>query len=110
TGTPVENSLRDIWNLLDTAQPDLLGDWRTFRERWITSDENATAEDQATRGKELRNVIGRFMLRRTKEDNIDALPSKTIYTGLDSSSSASALGQGYEYDLRLSNEMPSAQR
>ena len=110
TGTPVENSLRDIWNLLDTAQPDLLGDWRTFRERWITSDENATAEDQATRGKELRNVIGRFMLRRTKEDNIDALPSKTIYTGLDSSSSASALGQGYEYDVRLSNEMPSAQR
>lgn len=110
TGTPVENSLRDIWNLLDTAQPDLLGDWSSFRERWIKSVENASVDEQAAHGRELRDTIGRFMLRRTKEDNIDALPTKTIYTGLGAGSSDSALKPGYEYDDRLSNEMPSAQR
>src|SRR5699024_9948539 len=110
TGTPVENSLRDIWNLLDTAQPDLLGDWSSFRERWIKSVEDASADEQVARGRDLRDTIGRFMLRRTKEDNIDALPSKTVYTGLETDSSGSALKPGYEFDQRLSNEMPSAQR
>lgn len=110
TGTPVENSLRDIWNLLDTAQPDLLGDWSSFRERWIKSVETASAEEQAARGRDLRDTIGRFMLRRTKEDNIDALPPKTVYTGLETDSSGSALKPGYKFDLRLSNEMPGPQR
>jgi SNF2 family DNA or RNA helicase len=50
------------------------------------------------------------MLRRTKEDNIDALPPKTVYTGLETDSSGSALKPGYKFDLRLSNEMPGPQR
>ncbi len=110
TGTPVENSLRDIWSLLDTAQPDLLGSWGSFRERWIKNVENAPVDAHAVRGRELRDQIGRFMLRRTKEDNIDGLPSKTVYTGLGSSSADAALKPGYQYDSRLSNEMPEIQR
>ena len=110
TGTPVENSLRDIWNLLDTAQPDLLGDWSSFRERWIKNVEKVPTDEQAVRDRELRDAIGRFMLRRTKEDNIDALPSKTVYTGLGTDSAGSSLRPGYEFDQRLSNVMPEAQR
>lgn len=110
TGTPIENSLRDIWNLLDTAQPDLLGDWSSFRDRWIKSVENAPADEQAARGRELRDAIGRFMLRRTKEDILDALPSKTVYTGLQPRTDGPTLGPGYEFDQRLSNEMPKTQR
>src|SRR5690554_7084796 len=35
TGTPVENSLKDFWCLMDTAIPGLLGAWQDFRGRYI---------------------------------------------------------------------------
>ncbi|AMT94266.1 hypothetical protein A2T55_11165 [Brevibacterium linens] len=110
TGTPVENSLRDIWSLLDTAQPDLLGSWAEFRERWIKNVENLPVGEQVVQGRELREHIGRFMLRRTKEDNIQDLPPRTVHTGLAEEAAAGSLKPGYVYDPRLMNDMPGAQR
>lgn len=110
TGTPVENSLRDIWNLMDTAQPDLLGSWGDFRERWMKNRENSSADERADRGRSLRDQIGRFMLRRTKEDSLEGLPSKNVHTGLDASMVGTHFKPDWLFDPRLSNEMPAIQR
>src|SRR5690606_30567629 len=89
TGTPVENSLADYWCLVDTAQPGLLGDWPQFRDSWIKPILNAAADQpDAVRiqiGTELRNAVGDYMLRRTKEERLTGLPVKTIISGLPQS-------------------------
>jgi SNF2 family DNA or RNA helicase len=43
TGTPVENSLLDLWSLLDLAVPGLLGTREDFEERFPDSVESAQA-------------------------------------------------------------------
>lgn len=89
TGTPVENSLADYWCLVDTAQPGLLGDWPQFRDSWIKPILNAAEDERdAVRiqiGTELRNAVGDYMLRRTKEERLTGLPVKTIISGLPQS-------------------------
>jgi SNF2 family DNA or RNA helicase len=86
TGTPVENSLGDFWCLMDTAQPGLLGSWRQFRDKWIAPILEAGPEERdrvrLEVGSSLREAVGRFMLRRTKEDQLKGLPSKTIHCGV----------------------------
>ena len=82
TGTPVENSLGDFWCLMDTAQPGLLGSWQNFRDRWITPISKAP-EDERDRvrretGMQLRDAVADFMLRRTKEEQLEGLPRKFI--------------------------------
>lgn len=79
TGTPVENSLRDFWCLMDTAQPGLLGGWSDFRSTWVTPMAEADHGERQRLGHELRSVVGRSMLRRTKEDHLSDLPPKTVH-------------------------------
>ena len=85
TGTPVENSLKDFWCLMDTAAPGAVGSWQSFRSRFISPILAADAESvRATKvsvGKELRNLVGGFMLRRTKEQKLEGLPDKYIFSG-----------------------------
>ena len=85
TGTPVENSLKDFWCLMDTATPGLLGSWREFRETYITpilkAEESAADEKKYEMGRILREKVDRFMLRRTKAEKLKGLPEKVIYSG-----------------------------
>lgn len=86
TGTPVENSLGDFWCLMDTAQPGILGGWSQFRDTWIrpilmASDDQRDAVRRQVGG-DLRDAVGSFMLRRVKEDQLQGLPAKTIYSGV----------------------------
>mgnify|MGYP000078030924 CR=1 FL=1 len=84
TGTPVENSLKDFWCLFDTAVPGLLGSWRAFRETYIApildaKDDSAAVQQDV--GLQLRQAVGRYMLRRTKEEKLSALPAKHLWIG-----------------------------
>ena len=85
TGTPVENSLLDFWCVMDTAQPGLLGDWPAFREHYVKPILKADDEDRnqvrQEVGSKLRQAVGRFMLRRTKEEELTGLPKKSIFGG-----------------------------
>lgn len=85
TGTPVENSLGDFWCLMDTAQPGLLGNWEYFRDRWVRpiaqADDEQRDQVRVEVGQDLRQSVGDFMLRRTKEETLDALPRKHIHAG-----------------------------
>ncbi|MEG3615724.1 DEAD/DEAH box helicase [Isoptericola haloaureus] len=81
TGTPVENSLRDFWSMLDLVQPGLLGTWAQFRDRWEAPMNEAPSERKAELGRALRDAVGPFMLRRVKEDHLSDLPTKHVHDG-----------------------------
>lgn len=67
TGTPVENSLVDLWCLFDFVQPGLLGALNEFGSNYRRPIE---AKDDAERAKieELRQIISPQLLRRMKAD------------------------------------------
>ncbi|MFN4363586.1 SNF2-related protein [uncultured Chryseobacterium sp.] len=74
TGTPVENTLVDIWCLMDFAVPGLLGNAKDFAKEYQNplSDEST---DIKSLTEKLRSNIGDFILRRYKKDVVD-LPNK----------------------------------
>ncbi len=88
TGTPVENSLRDFWCLMDTAVPGLVGAWQAYRKDYIvpitSSESDVSREKKIEVGKDLRQRVGNYMLRRTKEENLKGLPEKKIFSGAPS--------------------------
>jgi superfamily II DNA or RNA helicase len=73
TGTPVENSLRDLWSIFAFVEPGLLGSEASFRRRF----ENPIAEGDETAAHQLRSRLEPFVLRRTKEDVARELPERT---------------------------------
>jgi len=77
TGTPVENSLSELWAILDWTTPGLLGTLPAFRARWATAIESG--QDREHAAAELSTVIRPFLLRRRKSDPGIApeLPPKT---------------------------------
>lgn len=75
TGTPVENSLADLWCLFDFVQPGLLGDLEEFGQIYRRPIESNTPELQATL-KKLKETIEPQILRRTKADIATELPLK----------------------------------
>lgn len=106
TGTPVENSLRDFWCLLDTAQPNMLGPWLAFKQQWVKPMESADPAEHNALGRRLADFTRPVMLRRNKEDNLPELPSKTIYTG---SSTVTSQEQGVVFNDGLRTIMPQRQ-
>tara|TARA_R110000824_G_scaffold246390_1_gene435477 strand:- start:23 stop:2833 length:2811 start_codon:yes stop_codon:yes gene_type:complete len=89
TGTPVENSLADFWCIMDTACPGYLGSYQSFRETYVKPIVQAAGDEledvRALIGRQLRDTVGALMLRRMKEDNLDGLPGKHLYVGLQNS-------------------------
>ncbi|MCF7764054.1 MAG: DEAD/DEAH box helicase [Verrucomicrobia bacterium] len=73
TGTPMENSVLDLWSIIDFLMPGYLGSAADFRERYeqpITRDKDEAT--QARLGRRLRP----FLLRRLKTDVAKDLPAK----------------------------------
>lgn len=83
TGTPVENSLKDIWNIFDVVNSGLLYEYQKFREDFISPILNADPNTKVAIGKKLRELIGNNMLRRNKEDCLSDLTKKVIYSGCE---------------------------
>ena len=75
TGTPVENTLADLWCLFDFVQPGLLGGLEDFGRTYRRPIECDTG-DQKTAVARLQETIAPQTLRRTKQDIIDELPRK----------------------------------
>ncbi len=77
TGTPVENTLADMWCLFDFVQPGLLGALNDFGQRYRKPIEAKTDEEKA-RVEELRTRIAPQILRRMKADVATELPKKIV--------------------------------
>ena len=73
TGTPLENSVLDLWSIFDFLMPGYLGGAQEFRERYelaIVREQNAEAQNRLARR------LRPFMLRRLKRDVAADLPGK----------------------------------
>lgn len=71
TGTPIENSLSDLWSQLNFLNPGLLGNMAFFRRWFITPIEKHGNEEQQSK---LQVLIRPFILRRKKVDVAKDLP------------------------------------
>jgi SNF2 family DNA or RNA helicase len=77
TGTPVENSLTDLWTQLNFVNPGLLGDLSFFRREFAKPIERLGDDEKEVK---LRKIIQPFILRRTKEMVANDLPPVTEQT------------------------------
>jgi len=74
SGTPVENSVGDLWSQLTFLNPGLLGTQAFFYEEYVQAIEKKRDEEKA---RKLQSIIKPFVLRRTKEQVAAELPPKT---------------------------------
>ena len=73
TGTPVENTLADLWCLFDFVQPGMLGALSHFSRNYRQPIE-AKTDEQKARVEELRKIIEPQILHRLKTDVAKDLP------------------------------------
>jgi SNF2 family DNA or RNA helicase len=74
TGTPIENNTYDLYGQLSFVCPGLLGSKNYFKDIYA---EPIDKFKDSKRAEELRKKISPFILRRTKKQVIEELPSKT---------------------------------
>ena len=75
SGTPIENSLSDLWSLLSLTCPGLLPPWETFQQQVRRPIENGADPAMLAR---LSAYVAPFVLRRTKEEVAPDLPDKIV--------------------------------
>lgn len=74
TGTPIQNSLMDLWSLFDFLMPGYLKSFNDFKKQY------AKYEIDAKERKHLEHIISPFLLKRKKDDVLIELPGKTVVT------------------------------
>lgn len=75
TGTPIENSVADIWSIMDFLMPGYLGSHRKFRDNYERPIASMTSEGERAQQR-LRRKLEPFLLRRTKREVAKDLPDK----------------------------------
>lgn len=73
TGTPMENSLSELWSIFDFLMPGYLLTSGKFSEKY---ERPITREEDNERLRELSSQIKPFILRRTKKEVLKELPDK----------------------------------
>lgn len=73
TGTPIENSLKDLWAQFHFLQPELLGNESAFTKQFITPIKQGDSRMELR----LRQLITPFILRRSKSEVAPELPPLT---------------------------------
>jgi non-specific serine/threonine protein kinase len=71
SGTPIENSLDDLWSQMQFINPNILGSYAFFAENYKLPIEKKQDQNSLL---ELKNLINPFILRRTKEQVLKDLP------------------------------------
>ena len=115
TGTPIENSLLELWSIFDFVMPGYLYSSHEFRNRYempLVKDGDKTTADS------FRARIKPFMLRRMKNDVLNELPEKientmyaeltgeqkkmyTSYLALAKNQTLALLGEGGQGKMRI---------
>ena len=88
TGTPVENSLLDLWCIMDFCVPGLLGNAKAFAAQYQNPLKKEDTDIVAL-GNEVHEKLGVYFMRRLKKDAAKDLPEK--------------------YELKQQVEMPAVQ-
>ena len=75
TGTPIENSIAELWSIFDFIMPGYLYNYNKFKKKFeepILKYENKEVLNR------LKKLISPFVLRRVKKDVLTELPEKNI--------------------------------
>ena len=75
TGTPIENSLAELWSIVDFIMPGYLFSYNKFKTQYETP---IIKENDQEKMNKLKEMIEPFVLRRIKENVLQELPEKTI--------------------------------
>lgn len=84
TGTPIENSLSDLWAQLELVNPGMLGAFASFKKAFI----QPISQDDKEKEKKLLRLIQPFIMRRTKQEVAPELPpllEEVVYCGMSES-------------------------
>lgn len=73
TGTPIENSVQELWSQLSFVNPGLLGSLSSFQDRFVAPIEK---QKDIQKMRQLKAIINPFILRRTKDQVATDLPAK----------------------------------
>ncbi|MGL4738690.1 MAG: SNF2 helicase associated domain-containing protein [Cellulosilyticaceae bacterium] len=74
TGTPMENSLAELWSIFDFVMPGYLFTYTYFKKHFEAPIVKEESQEATVR---LQKMIAPFVLRRLKRDVLKELPSKT---------------------------------
>lgn len=74
SGTPIENSLSDLWSQMQFINPGMLGSFSFFKENYLLPIERQADEAALDH---LKSLVQPFILRRRKEEVAKELPPLT---------------------------------
>lgn len=79
TGTPIENTLAELWSIFDFLMPKFLFNYHYFQN---TYEKPIVQQKDEEISRELKKLVEPFILRRTKKEVLKELPEKveTLYT------------------------------
>jgi superfamily II DNA or RNA helicase len=83
SGTPIENSLADLWAQMQFINPGLLGSFMAYDKNFIKPIEQGQSDGQKER---LRDLVKPYLLRRTKQEVAKDLPEvirQIVYSEMD---------------------------
>lgn len=73
TGTPIENTLSELWSIFDFVMPGFFGRYRQFEECY---EKPILRDHDSVQMQKLRRKIRPFVLRRMKKEVLTELPDK----------------------------------
>lgn len=75
TGTPLENSVEELWSIFDFLMPGYLGNYSYFKKNFLNP---INKNNEKEKMKELKERVAPFILRRRKDEVLKELPDKII--------------------------------
>ncbi len=79
TGTPIENTLAELWSIMDFLMPQYLFHYHYFQKQYENDIVKNNDQDKID---QLRKLVSPFILRRNKRDVLRELPDKIETTQL----------------------------
>lgn len=73
TGTPIENSLAELWSIFDFLMPGYLFNYHYFLNHY---ENDIVRNDDEEKKKKLKQLVTPFILRRNKKEVLQELPDK----------------------------------
>ena len=78
TGTPIQNNISELWNLMQFLNPGLLGPYKDFSDKYMGLHYSGAEKEEEDKN-QLKAMIRPFILRRIKEEVIRDIPIKTEF-------------------------------